>query len=321
MDGIFTYLQERCQFLTSLLIVFLKCDDRRPSLYLRVMSQPAKKHRELVHKIRQLDRAYYEEAQPLVSDQEYDRALPRAAGSGSGASRAAHRRFAQPARGRRAASPLHLGRPCHPDAEPRQHLLRLGTGGVRRSHPKGAGGGEARLRDRAEDRRRRGEHSLREGQVRAGPDARRRAKGRRHHGEFAHDQATAARDQKPRSGARSARRGLLSAGRFYEIEPAARSRGRGDFCQSAQCRRRDAEAARFAAGGEAPAGHRALRAGRIARRRVRHAAGMAEADRESGPARAGENLVLPDRRQSCSRRWRNSISRARISPMRPTVRW
>ena len=37
------------------------------------MSQAAKKHRELVDKIRQLDRAYYEEAQPLVSDQEYDR--------------------------------------------------------------------------------------------------------------------------------------------------------------------------------------------------------------------------------------------------------
>jgi len=37
------------------------------------MSQAAKKHRELVDKIRQLDRAYYEEAQPLVSDQDYDR--------------------------------------------------------------------------------------------------------------------------------------------------------------------------------------------------------------------------------------------------------
>src|SRR5271170_4272733 len=33
----------------------------------------AKKHRELMEKIRKLDRAYYEEAQPLVSDQEYDR--------------------------------------------------------------------------------------------------------------------------------------------------------------------------------------------------------------------------------------------------------
>jgi DNA ligase (NAD+) len=33
----------------------------------------AKKHRELMDKIRQLDRAYYQEAQPLVSDQEYDR--------------------------------------------------------------------------------------------------------------------------------------------------------------------------------------------------------------------------------------------------------
>jgi len=33
----------------------------------------AKKHRELTEKIRKLDRAYYEEAQPLVSDQEYDR--------------------------------------------------------------------------------------------------------------------------------------------------------------------------------------------------------------------------------------------------------
>jgi len=37
------------------------------------MSQPARKHRELVEEIRKLDRAYYEEAQPLVSDQEYDR--------------------------------------------------------------------------------------------------------------------------------------------------------------------------------------------------------------------------------------------------------
>src|SRR5580704_6053584 len=33
----------------------------------------AKRHRDLAAEIRQLDRAYYEEAQPLVSDQEYDR--------------------------------------------------------------------------------------------------------------------------------------------------------------------------------------------------------------------------------------------------------
>jgi DNA ligase (NAD+) len=37
------------------------------------MSQAARKHRELTEEIRKLDRAYYEEAQPLVSDQEYDR--------------------------------------------------------------------------------------------------------------------------------------------------------------------------------------------------------------------------------------------------------
>jgi DNA ligase (NAD+) len=37
------------------------------------MSKAAQKHRELVEQIRKLDRAYYEEAQPLVSDQEYDR--------------------------------------------------------------------------------------------------------------------------------------------------------------------------------------------------------------------------------------------------------
>jgi len=37
------------------------------------MSKAALKHRELAEKIRKLDRAYYEEAQPLVSDQEYDR--------------------------------------------------------------------------------------------------------------------------------------------------------------------------------------------------------------------------------------------------------
>jgi len=36
------------------------------------MSQAARKHRELVEEIRKLDRAYYAEAQPLVSDQEYD---------------------------------------------------------------------------------------------------------------------------------------------------------------------------------------------------------------------------------------------------------
>jgi DNA ligase (NAD+) len=33
----------------------------------------AKKHRELMERIRKLDRAYYQEARPLVSDQEYDR--------------------------------------------------------------------------------------------------------------------------------------------------------------------------------------------------------------------------------------------------------
>jgi len=37
------------------------------------MPQAARKHRELTEQIRKLDRAYYEEAQPLVSDQEYDR--------------------------------------------------------------------------------------------------------------------------------------------------------------------------------------------------------------------------------------------------------
>src|ERR1700678_524190 len=36
-------------------------------------SQVTKRHRELAEEIRKLDRAYYEEAQPLVSDQEYDR--------------------------------------------------------------------------------------------------------------------------------------------------------------------------------------------------------------------------------------------------------
>lgn len=37
------------------------------------MSKAAKRHRELADEIRQLDQAYYQEAQPLVSDQEYDR--------------------------------------------------------------------------------------------------------------------------------------------------------------------------------------------------------------------------------------------------------
>ena len=37
------------------------------------MSQAVRKHRELMEEIRKLDRAYYEEAQPLVSDLEYDR--------------------------------------------------------------------------------------------------------------------------------------------------------------------------------------------------------------------------------------------------------
>src|SRR5580658_10177893 len=37
------------------------------------MSQASKRHKELAAQIRKLDRAYHEEAQPLVSDQEYDR--------------------------------------------------------------------------------------------------------------------------------------------------------------------------------------------------------------------------------------------------------
>jgi len=37
------------------------------------MSKAARQHRELMDRIRELDRAYYQEAQPLVSDQEYDR--------------------------------------------------------------------------------------------------------------------------------------------------------------------------------------------------------------------------------------------------------
>ncbi len=37
------------------------------------MSQPTRRHQELAQEIRRLDQAYYQEAQPLVSDQEYDR--------------------------------------------------------------------------------------------------------------------------------------------------------------------------------------------------------------------------------------------------------
>src|SRR5476651_1867080 len=37
------------------------------------MAQGGKRHRELVERIQKLDRAYYQEAQPLVSDEEYDR--------------------------------------------------------------------------------------------------------------------------------------------------------------------------------------------------------------------------------------------------------
>jgi DNA ligase (NAD+) len=37
------------------------------------MTQAARKHRELVEQIQRLDHAYYQEARPLVSDQEYDR--------------------------------------------------------------------------------------------------------------------------------------------------------------------------------------------------------------------------------------------------------
>jgi DNA ligase (NAD+) len=37
------------------------------------MSQATKTHQRLIAEIRKLDRAYHEEAQPLVSDQEYDR--------------------------------------------------------------------------------------------------------------------------------------------------------------------------------------------------------------------------------------------------------
>src|SRR5271170_6078142 len=37
------------------------------------MPRPAQRHRELADEIRKLDHAYYQEAQPLVSDQEYDR--------------------------------------------------------------------------------------------------------------------------------------------------------------------------------------------------------------------------------------------------------
>jgi len=36
------------------------------------MSQASKRHKELTEQIRKLDRAYYDEAQPLISDQEYD---------------------------------------------------------------------------------------------------------------------------------------------------------------------------------------------------------------------------------------------------------
>ena len=37
------------------------------------MSKTVKRHHELAEQIRQFDHAYYEEAKPLVSDQEYDR--------------------------------------------------------------------------------------------------------------------------------------------------------------------------------------------------------------------------------------------------------
>ena len=51
----------------------LNLDKPAMTALINVMTKAAKKHRELADEIRKLDRAYYTEAQPLVSDQEYDR--------------------------------------------------------------------------------------------------------------------------------------------------------------------------------------------------------------------------------------------------------
>ena len=114
------------------------------------MSKAAQKHRELVEKIRKLDRAYYEEAQPLVSDQEYDRLYRELLDLEAAHPELRHRRFAQPARGRRAAAPLHLGRARAADAEPRQHLLghrswrRSSTASRRRSRARSSASSSSR---------------------------------------------------------------------------------------------------------------------------------------------------------------------------------
>ncbi len=117
------------------------------------MSEPksaaARKHRELAAQIRQLDRAYYEEAQPLVSDQEYDRLYRELLDLEK-----AHRELAtadSPSQRVGGAPLAHFNSVAHslPMQSPRQHLLRLGTGGIRRPHSEIARGRKTQLRHRA----------------------------------------------------------------------------------------------------------------------------------------------------------------------------
>ncbi len=181
---------------------------------------------------------YYVLDAPELPDAEYDKLFRRPAGAGSRAPRAAHARFADPARGRQGARRLRQGSPQGADAvDPhrdrhhagrRQRLRCTRAQGARPGRGRAAG----RVRVRTQVRRAGAQPALRARRAGAGRDARRRRDRRGRHAEHPHGAADsvapAGQGVGPAAGGRGARRGLHAARRFRGAQraPAREDRGR-----------------------------------------------------------------------------------------------
>ena len=158
------------------------------------------------------------------------------------------------ARWRRTGRQVQESSPRGADAVALERLQRRGRHGFRRADqalPQIRRQGETRFYGRAQDRRTFLLAALRARRAHGSGHARRRRGRRGRHRQCAHDQGRAANTEgQGRAGPdRSARRGLYAPRRFSGTEQASGGRGREDFRQSAQFRRRFPAAAR-------PQGHR-----------------------------------------------------------------
>ena len=180
-----------------------------------------------------------------MSDAEYDRLYDELVALEEAAPGAGHARLADPARRRAGLGPVPEGAAPRADGLAREGHDRRGARQVGRGRPQAPRHRRARrLRDRAEDRRARGQPDLRERRVRARRDARRRHPGRGRDAEPADDQGDPAAHGGRRSarGRRGARRGLPAALRLPRAERAPRGDEPEARAQPAQRGRRLAPA-------------------------------------------------------------------------------